>query len=73
LDGLSGREAVQLWQAYRLGHDSALETLLRYNREDIINLKPLAGLAYKRLREKTTSLRPNSLIQGTLPAPKIVV
>lgn len=41
-----------------LGHDSALETLLRYNREDIVNLKPLAGLAYKRLREKTTALRP---------------
>lgn len=58
LEGLSGREAVLLWQAYRLGHDSALETLLRYNREDIVNLKPLAGLAYKRLREKTTALRP---------------
>jgi uncharacterized protein YprB with RNaseH-like and TPR domain len=58
LDGLSGREAVQLWQAYRLGHETALETLLRYNREDIVNLKPLAGLAYKRLRERTTALRP---------------
>lgn len=58
LEGLSGREAVQLWQAYRLGHDSALETLLRYNREDIVNLKPLAGLAYKRLRERTLALRP---------------
>ncbi|GIV07019.1 MAG: hypothetical protein KatS3mg017_0221 [Fimbriimonadales bacterium] len=58
LEGLSGREAVLLWQAYRLGHDSALETLLRYNREDIVNLKPLAGLAYKRLKEKTTALRP---------------
>ncbi|MFN7162642.1 MAG: ribonuclease H-like domain-containing protein, partial [Fimbriimonadales bacterium] len=58
LEGLSGREAVLLWQAYRLGHDSALETLLRYNREDIVNLKPLARLAYKRLKEKTTALRP---------------
>lgn len=58
LEGLSGREAVQLWHAYRLGHDPALETLLRYNREDVVNLKPLAGLAYKRLREKTTALRP---------------
>ncbi|MCS7273155.1 MAG: ribonuclease H-like domain-containing protein [Fimbriimonadales bacterium] len=58
LEGLSGREAVLLWRAYRLGHNAALETLLRYNREDVVNLKPLAGLAYKRLREKTLALRP---------------
>jgi len=52
LDGMDGWEAVRLWQAYRAGFNSALETLLRYNREDIVNLKPLARLAYTRLKER---------------------
>lgn len=52
LEGMDGRDAIRLWQAYRVGHESALETLLRYNREDIVNLKPLANLAYTRLRQK---------------------
>lgn len=52
LEGMDGRDAIRLWKAYRLGHESALETLLRYNREDIVNLKPLANLAYTRLRDK---------------------
>ncbi len=52
LEGMDGMDAIRLWKAYRLGHHSALETLLRYNREDIVNLKPLANLAYTRLRER---------------------
>ncbi len=52
LEGMDGHDAVRLWQAYRRGLDTALETLLRYNREDIVNLKPLANLAYTRLKER---------------------
>ncbi len=52
IEGMSGHDAVQLWRAYRRGMESALETLLRYNREDIVNLKPLANLAYTRLRDR---------------------
>ncbi|GBC92186.1 hypothetical protein HRbin15_00651 [bacterium HR15] len=52
IEGLDGWAAVRLWQAYRAGHTTALETLLRYNREDVVNLKPLAELAYQRLRAR---------------------
>jgi len=52
LEGLDGWAAVRLWQAYCAGDTAALETLLRYNREDIVNLKPLAELAYQRLKAR---------------------
>jgi uncharacterized protein YprB with RNaseH-like and TPR domain len=42
LSGVSGREAVYLWWRYvRSGDTSALQTLLRYNQEDVLNLKVL--------------------------------
>ncbi|RLG28565.1 hypothetical protein DRN70_00250 [Methanosarcinales archaeon] len=34
----NGREAVRLWHAYKLGDQSALERLLEYNSEDLINM-----------------------------------
>ncbi len=52
VEGLDGWAAVRLWQAYCAGHATALETLLRYNREDILNLQPLAELAYRRLKAR---------------------
>ncbi|MEN3001173.1 MAG: ribonuclease H-like domain-containing protein [Armatimonadota bacterium] len=52
VEGMDGLAAVRLWQAYCAGHSEALEMLLRYNREDILNLKPLAELAYQRLKER---------------------
>ncbi|MBI2853781.1 MAG: ribonuclease H-like domain-containing protein [Chloroflexi bacterium] len=40
--GVDGREAVRLWWQYIKGKDSdALQTLLKYNREDLVNLKVL--------------------------------
>lgn len=48
-DGLSGRDAIYLWQAYRRGHDASLERLIAYNREDVVNLETLADIAYARL------------------------
>jgi hypothetical protein len=41
LDGVDGWSAVLLWQLHRRGHARALETLERYNLEDILNLEPL--------------------------------
>ena len=42
LQDVSGREAVELWWRYARGGDSAaLDTLLRYNEEDVLNLKVL--------------------------------
>ncbi|HVL38589.1 MAG TPA: ribonuclease H-like domain-containing protein [Fimbriimonadaceae bacterium] len=52
--GLSGLDAVRLWRQYaRFGRTSALETLIAYNREDVVNLQKLARLAYRRLSEES--------------------
>ena len=48
--GLGGFDAVRLWRAYNRGDDDALDLLLEYNMEDVVNLEPLAELAYKGLR-----------------------
>jgi len=42
LTGITGLDAVLLWQRYvNSGDKQALEILLRYNREDVVNLKAL--------------------------------
>jgi uncharacterized protein len=41
--GMSGADALKLWEKYSLEKDAeALEVLLRYNREDVENLEALA-------------------------------
>jgi uncharacterized protein len=50
--GLSGWDAVRLWREYRYGSAEALELLLRYNREDVVNLQALMELAYDGLRRR---------------------
>ncbi len=43
--GIDGMEAMRLWERYRLyGDESALQTLLQYNRDDIVNLRHLENL-----------------------------
>ena len=47
LEGVDGYFAVLLWQEYtRTGNQKALETLLAYNIEDVINLEALMFKAY---------------------------
>ncbi|MBM4446173.1 MAG: exonuclease [Chloroflexi bacterium] len=42
LQGVNGYEAVRLWWSYlKGGNQSALKLLLKYNREDVVNLKVL--------------------------------
>jgi uncharacterized protein len=42
LQGINGLDAVMLWQKYRECNDrKALDTLLEYNREDVLNLHKL--------------------------------
>jgi len=41
LTGVDGFEAVRLWYQYKRGNQSALQKLLRYNEQDIVNLKTL--------------------------------
>jgi uncharacterized protein YprB with RNaseH-like and TPR domain len=51
--GLSGFDAVRLWWNWRGGSRRALDTLLEYNAEDVVNLKVLLDLAYPMIRERT--------------------
>ncbi|MEF8825915.1 MAG: ribonuclease H-like domain-containing protein [Halapricum sp.] len=56
---ITGKEAVELWYQYERGDESALETLVSYNREDVENLRPLAervneGLEQTLLPDTTT-------------------
>lgn len=53
MQGISGADAVVLWQKYKAtGNEKYLELLVQYNEEDIINLKPLAEFVYKEMKEK---------------------
>jgi uncharacterized protein YprB with RNaseH-like and TPR domain len=52
-DGLSGMDAVRLWQTYRRGGrgaDEALRLLLLYNKEDVVNMETLLRYALPRLK-----------------------
>ncbi len=51
--GLSGWDAVRLWEEYRRGNGHSLARLLAYNEEDVVNLERLMAIAYTGLREKT--------------------
>ena len=48
---VSGRDAVRLWREYERGDESALETLVSYNREDAANLETLADIVAESLHE----------------------
>ncbi|MFB6143449.1 MAG: ribonuclease H-like domain-containing protein [Halorientalis sp.] len=49
---VSGEDAVRLWRAYQRGDESALETLVEYNREDAANLEALAETVVGRLHDE---------------------
>ncbi|GAB3664156.1 ribonuclease H-like domain-containing protein [Halopiger thermotolerans] len=49
---LSGRDAVRLWREYERGDESALETLVEYNRADTKNMRPLVETVTDRLHEQ---------------------
>lgn len=51
-EGMSGFDAVRLWKKYERGDRKALELLLEYNREDIVNLKPIIEMTYPEMVEK---------------------
>jgi len=58
VENMQGADAVYLWQNYMATQESRyLEKLIKYNEEDIINLKPLAEHAVQKLWKNT--FRPN--------------
>jgi hypothetical protein len=53
VEGIDGNDAVILWQMYkRTGEREYLDKIVKYNEEDIINLRPLADFAYSKLSER---------------------
>ncbi len=42
LEDIDGREAVRLWHRYERGDEAALDRLVRYNRADTRNLRPVS-------------------------------
>lgn len=51
-EGVNGFKAVQLWEIYkRHGRRDALELLLQYNKEDVLNLIPLEEKFNELIRE----------------------
>lgn len=47
---VNGMMAVRLWYKWKLrGNQDALDMLVKYNQEDVINLEKMAGIVYDRL------------------------
>jgi len=51
-EGMTGFDAVRLWKKYESGDQKALDKLIKYNREDIVNLKSIIELTYPKMVEK---------------------
>ena len=68
---LSGFDATVLWNRYVRGDDYALESLVKYNLADIVNLKTMLELAYQWLHE--TLLNDSADCEFDSSVPKIDV
>ena len=44
--GISGFDAVRLWNRYERGDEEALDLLVKYNQEDVVNLEKIIRLTY---------------------------
>ena len=51
-EGMTGFDAVKLWKQYERGDREALDKLIKYNKEDIVNLKTIIELTYPKMVEK---------------------
>ncbi|WP_456432145.1 ribonuclease H-like domain-containing protein [Thermosulfuriphilus sp.] len=56
ISDLSGLEAIRLWYQAQRGKEGALETLIEYNRADVVNLAYLTHLAWEGLCQKLDTL-----------------
>lgn len=70
LSTLDGRDAITLWDMSQEGEDEALETLIRYNAEDVLVLPRLAEIA---VRDHASGTPMAGQEPGTFPEPDISV
>lgn len=54
-EGLDGMDAVRMWEEYRRGSHEALDLLLLYNREDVMNMEKLLTLGCAEMLKRTNS------------------
>lgn len=67
IEHLTGFDAVKLWRAFQWrGSERALETLIAYNKADVVNLERLAEFAYARLRRDTFGTVQRTLLSAAL-------
>jgi len=52
VEGMSGDDAVRLWFEYKYGNMQSLDTLVTYNREDVINLEKILTIIVPELTGK---------------------
>lgn len=55
INDLCGFDATVLWSRYVRGDDRALESLIKYNLADVVNLKAMLEMAYKTLQSNLLS------------------
>ncbi|HEY9245407.1 MAG TPA: ribonuclease H-like domain-containing protein [Candidatus Methanoperedens sp.] len=48
-EGISGFDAVRLWNLYEHGDEEALDLLIKYNNEDVMNLEKIIEMTYPML------------------------
>ncbi|MGC8672725.1 MAG: ribonuclease H-like domain-containing protein [Thermoplasmata archaeon] len=51
ISGLTGYDAVKLWNRYKSGDINSLITLIRYNRSDVLNLLKLIDIEIKMMKD----------------------
>jgi uncharacterized protein len=59
-EGLDGFDAVRLWAEYLRGSQEALDLLLLYNKEDVMNMEFLLSYACSRMEDHIRPLMPGS-------------
>jgi uncharacterized protein YprB with RNaseH-like and TPR domain len=69
VNGMDGYMAVLLWERYQRGDRGALEVLLTYNREDVVNLETLMEAAYGMSRERLWPGQPGERDYPRQPSP----
>lgn len=51
-EGITGFDAVRLWNQYRRGDEEALDILIKYNKEDVVNLEKIMEITFPKMVEK---------------------
>ena len=50
-EGITGFDAVRLWHRYERGDEEALDILIKYNKEDVLNLERIIEITYQDMIE----------------------